>query len=349
MKAFAVLAAAATASAQVAPDSLTEAVNSIFDKYLPPRYGSQACPFTRISEQCEILNNTVTEVKSCHAACGHGDFKCHLACPKAKPTSVQELVELGSAMACHTLCGSDVSCHRTVCSCPFKKKMAACGKLADTIQCHKGGGNHLTCKLDEDAKALLLQEPWSLVQDVANHVVDYLLPLPAEQQATKDEVRGCHIGCRGDHACHKACPSGPFGILKDQCEALNTTVACHQSCKAQAMKCPFQKMACHMKCPMAMPASVEELKMLADHMACHVECGKDKQCHGSCVKPKLWTEKKETCAKYNSMVACHRDCKDHGHECHMSCPSVHISDQASLSLASPPGNVVKEAVSRLLI
>lgn len=349
MKIFAVFAGVTAASAQMPPGSWSEAVNNIFDKYLPPRHERQACPFTRISEQCEILNSTMTEVKACHATCGHGDFNCHLACPKAKPTSVQELVKLGEAMVCHKACGRDVSCHRTACSCPFGQRLAACGKLADTVQCHKAGGNHSTCSLDKDAKALLLQEPWSLVQDVANHVVDYLLPLPVEQQATEDEVRGCHMGCRGDHDCHKACPSGPFGILKGQCEALNTTAACHRSCKAQAIKCPFQNMACHMKCPMSMPASVEEFKLLAGHMACHVECGKDEQCHKSCVKPMLWTEKEEVCGNYKSMVACHRDCRGHGHECHRSCPSVHISDKASLSLASPPSNVVKDAVSRILI
>merc|ERR1711879_84870 len=88
-------------------------------------------------------------------------------------------------MVCHKSCRKEKACHEQ-CSCPFEQKQAACDNLAEVIACHKKGGNHHTCKLDQDAKELLLHEPWSLVRDVANHVVDHVLP--AEPLASCQEV-----------------------------------------------------------------------------------------------------------------------------------------------------------------
>mmetsp|Transcript_143805 Transcript_143805/g.400825 ORF Transcript_143805/g.400825 Transcript_143805/m.400825 type:complete len:349 (+) Transcript_143805:93-1139(+) len=347
MKAAVLLVAAAGASAQQeAPGELQRLVDGIFERYLPQEQKAHTCPFARIAEQCEQFNATLTQSRACHAACEHGDFKCHLKCPRARPTSVQELLRLGEAMVCHKSCGRDMLCHKTACACPFSRKQAACGKLAEAVECHRRGGNHTSCKLDEDAKELLLAEPWSLVKDVADHLVDFLAP-PAQQPATEEEVRGCHAHCGHDAACHRACPAGQRGVLKEQCALLDTAKACHQSCKSKESKCPFKKMACHMKCPLSMPSSVEELKATAEHMACHAECGQDRQCHQSCPKPRQWAEKKERCAEYNRVAACHKGCMSQGHECHLRCPSLHFPDAPQP--VSSLGGMVKEVVNSLLI
>jgi hypothetical protein len=252
------------------------------------------------------------------------------------------------AMLCHKACGEDRGCHMTGCTNPFEAKAAACGKLAEVVECHRQGGNHSVCRLDDDAKELLLHEPWSLVKDVADHVVDRLLPTPPEQQVTEDEVRSCHERCGPDYACHKGCPMGPWGILKDQCEALNATHACHRSCEEQETTCPFKKMSCHLNCPHMMPSSLRELKMAVDHMACHADCGISQECHESwCPLPELWDEKKAKCAEYDAMRACHASCKDHGPECHRACESFQFSGPAVRSMLSPPSQVVKEAVGAL--
>mmetsp|Transcript_732 Transcript_732/g.1955 ORF Transcript_732/g.1955 Transcript_732/m.1955 type:complete len:344 (-) Transcript_732:313-1344(-) len=343
MKGLMFLAAVAPGSAHFAPGSLQQTVDGIFEKYLPSKPEGRACPFVRISEQCDLFNTTMTEIKACHRACNHGVFECHLQCPKAKPTSVKELVRLGDAMICHKSCGRDKACHKHSCSCPFAQKHAACDKLAEVMECHEKGGDHHTCKLDQDAKELLLHEPWSLVQDVTNHVVDHVLP--AAPIASCEEVRSCHKSCGHDHACHKVCPRGAMGALKEQCAALNETKACHQSCEAQGINCPFQKFSCHMKCPMSMPASVEELKGTASHMACHTECGSDVQCHHSCPMPVTWAEKKEKCAEYAEVAECHKGCGGR-HECHMQCPSIELRGGPS---PTSPNALVKEVLSQLII
>jgi hypothetical protein len=265
------------------------------------------------------------------------------------PTSVRELVKMKDSMLCHKACGQDRECHKTSCTCPFEEKVAACGKLAEVIECHKKGGTHSTCRLDADAKELLLHEPWSLAKDVAYHVVDKLIPTDPDQQATEEVVRSCHQGCGPDYACHKGCPMGPWGILKDQCEALNATHACHRSCEEQETTCPFKKMSCHLKCPHMMPSSLRELKMAVDHMACHAGCGDSQACHQSCPLPELWAEKKATCVEYDKMRACHVNCRGHAHECHQSCESFKFEGRAVLSMLSPSSRVFEEAVDVLLI
>merc|ERR1711920_1145252 len=110
------------------------------------------------------------------------------------------------------------------------------------------------------------------------------------------------------------------------------------------------KMSCHTKCPHMMPSSLRELKMAADHMACHADCGSAQKCHESCPRPELWDEKKAKCAEYDAMRACHAGCKDQGHECHHACcESFQFNGRAVRSMLSPPAQVVKEAVSALLI
>jgi len=368
MSAAVLFAAAALASAQAAPGGLQELVDGIFEKYLPPaatwqevkacraKCGEDAscvahcpqytCPWARISAQCGSFNSTRATARECHEACGHGDFACHFKCPMSKPTSLKELRQLGDAVACHAKCGHDRVCHKTACACPFAEKQALCAKLDGVVECHRNGGSHSTCKLDREAKELLLAEPWSLVKDVADHVVDHLLPLPDGQQATEEEVRECHMHCGFDSACHKACPSGPYGIVKDHCEALDTTTACHRSCGGIA--CPFGKMKCHMTCPMSMPSSVRELKDLADHIACHSECGRDEACHKSCLISDMWARKVQRCGQYDAMVACHKGCAQQPH-CHASCPRIDMEGAAMKSLATPPGNVVKEVVSTIIM
>lgn len=352
----------AAAAAEV---NVQQVVDDLFDKYLPqkatweevkacrakcgddkechascPKYD---CPFKRITAQCDLFNSTMTVSKECHKACDHHDFACHFKCPMAMPTSVKELQKIGESMLCHTRCGRDKTCHKSACPKPWSEKQERCDKLETVVSCRRNGGSHSTCpKLDNETTMQLLQEPQSFVKDIADHIVDYLLPLPAGQEATKEEVRACHMKCGHDFACHKACPTGAWGILKDQCTALDTAHTCHQTCRKLVTKCPAAKMKCHLKCPMSMPASVKELKYLTEHVACHTTCGEDKSCHHNCPKS-MWSEKKVRCEAYNHMMACHRGCS-HDRECHMTCP--HPSDLSAFNeVSNEPNGLVKDLIS----
>jgi len=344
MKAPVLLAVVAVASAhqEVPPGALQQLVEDVFERYLPGEQRGDVC--RRMVEQCQLFTSHLDEVRACHRDCGHGAFQCHLKCPKAKPTTVKELVNLGEAMVCHKSCGTDGPCHKA-CACPFKRKQEACGTLAEAVECHKRGGNHSTCRMDKDAVDFLLAEPWSLVQDVANHVVDFVLP-PVSPLASQQEVHSCHAGCGHDRACHQACPKGQWGALKEQCTTLDAQRACHKACKLQETTCPFKKMSCHMACPKSMPESIEELKATAEHMACHVDCGKDQQCHKSCPVARQWTERKQKCAEYERVSACHKGCRSQGLDCHAQCPHTLFPDVPPA--ASSPGSMVKEFVSLLI-
>merc|ERR1712129_468780 len=114
---------------------------------------------------------------------------------------------------------------------------------------------------------------------------------------------------------------------------------------AQEIKCPFKKMKCHMICPSSMPASVEELKLTAEHMACHTECGKDEKCHKSCGSPKMWTQRKERCAEHERVASCHRNC-GHDHWCHASCPRMSFFEKELTPAANAPGSLAKEVLDK---
>merc|ERR1719421_2313781 len=222
-------------------------------------------------------------------------------------------------MVCHKRCGHDKSCHKA-CKCPWAEKHARCEKLEAVTECFKSGGSHSTCPhLDEETKKELMQDPWSLPADIANHVIDYLLPVPKEQQASPDEVKACHMRCGHDRECHKKCPSGMYGLLKGQCNAMDGARKCHKGCEQSETKCPFKKIECHFKCPSAMPTSVMELKEMTDHVRCHTGCGQDKACHKACPNH-IWEAKKAQCMKYHEMVGCHMRC-GMSHDCHRGCPN----------------------------
>eukprot|EP00931_Biecheleriopsis_adriatica_P074426 TRINITY_DN48484_c0_g1_i1.p1 TRINITY_DN48484_c0_g1~~TRINITY_DN48484_c0_g1_i1.p1 ORF type:complete len:348 (+),score=71.34 TRINITY_DN48484_c0_g1_i1:73-1116(+) len=347
MKASVVLLAIAVAIAsghqEVTPGTLQQLVEGVFEKYLPMDQKGDVCK--RMVEQCQLFNDTWTGAKACHRACEHGDFQCHLKCPMAMPGTVKELAQLGEAMVCHKSCGKDRLCHKA-CKCPFSHKHKACGNLAEAVECHKRGGNHTTCRMEKDSVDFLLTEPWSLVQDVVNHVVDFLLP-PTLPLATEQEVHSCHAGCGRDHACHHACPKGQWGALKEQCVTLDSQIACHKACKTQETACPFKKMSCHMRCPKSMPESIEEVKAMAEHMACHFDCGKDHQCHKSCPVAEQWTERKEKCAKYELVSACHKGCHGQGYDCHVQCPHTAFPDTPPT--ANSTNSMIKEVVTSLLV
>jgi hypothetical protein len=225
------------------------------------------------------------------------------------------------------------------------ERQERCGKLLDIVACFHRGGSHSTCPhLDDETKTQLLEEPESLVKDIADHVVDYLLPLPAGQEATREQVKACHMKCGHDFACHKACPTGSWGIVKDQCTTLDAASSCHQACEHLVTKCPVAKMKCHFKCPMSMPASVKELKYVTEHVACHTTCGHDKGCHETCPNS-VWSQKKAQCMAYNNMMACHRGC-GHVGECHMACPHL---DEESLKEASEPNSLMKEVIGTVVV
>jgi hypothetical protein len=372
MKFLIFLAITAGASA----DSVQEVVDNLFDKYLPqkvtwadvkachlkckeeshvkadawachkacPKYD---CPFKRISEQCDLFNTTLTEKKACHRACGH-DYKCHFKCPKAMPTTMKELKVLGQAMACHKQCGHDRACHKACHkeSNPWQEKQERCEKLATVVSCMRNGGSCATCPhLDEETKTQLMQEPWNLAKDVANHVVDYVFPLPAGQELSVEEVKACHARCAGDVACHKSCPEGVFGRFKDQCETLNETSSCHSACEQMETKCPVKKAECHFKCPMSMPTSVRDLKGLAEHTLCHAACGQNKTCHEACPNSN-WDEKKSHCMHYNEMVSCHKKCSGVS-ACHATCPELPHAALNELKMA--PSNLAKDLVNTLIV
>jgi hypothetical protein len=253
----------------------------------------------------------------------------------AKPTTIKELQMWGQAMVCHMQCGHDHNCHKEChkSTNPWADKQARCEKLHAIVMCHHSGGSHFTCPhLDEKTKTELMQEPWSLVKDVANHVADYLLPLPQGQEVSVEVVRACHMGCGADFACHKNCPKGVFGRFHDKCNTVEEASACHQTCEHSEIMFPFEKMECHWKCPMSMPTSVKEFKGLTDHVLCHSTCGHDKLCHKTCPNS-TWNEKKAQCKQYDEMVACHKQCV--GHACHSSCPRLndHILNDVKNSIA----------------
>jgi len=333
MRAIIFVAIAAVASAA----TVQEVVDNLFDKYLPPKAtweevkacrakcneeeGCLAacpkyeCPFKRISAQCDLFNSSMASSKACHHACEH-DFACHFKCPMAAPTSMKELKAMGEAMACHKQCGHDHACHKN-CNCPWKEKHARCEKLEAVVTCMRDGGSHSTCPhLDEETKTSLMQEPWSLAKDIANHVADYLLP--QEMEVSHEEVKACHMKCGWDRECHHKCPGGPWKKLKEECDTLDQASACHHACEQSGIKCPFKKTECHFKCPSSMPSSVKELKGLTDHVICHTTCGQDKTCHGACPNSN-WDEKKAQCEKFQEISACHKRC-GMDHSCHHNCP-----------------------------
>jgi hypothetical protein len=191
----------------------------------------------------------------------------------------------------------------------------------------------------------LMQEPWSLVKDVANHIVDYLIPMADGHDASVEEVKACHMQCKFDVACHKSCPKGVFGRFHDKCDALEKASSCHHLCEHADLKCPVKKMKCHFKCPMSMPASVKELKGLIDHMLCHSSCGQDKTCHENCPSSN-WFEKQAHCRQYDRMVACHKLCGGQ-HACHASCP--HLDTNILNDVKPVSSNIIKELVNTLVV
>jgi hypothetical protein len=208
------------------------------------------------------------------------------------------------------------------------------------------GGSHSTCPhLDEETKTQLMQEPWSLVKDIGNHVADRLLQLPEGQEVSVEKVGACHKQCGADIMCHKKCPKGVFGRFKDECETLDAASMCHRACKQSETKCPFKKMECHFKCPMSMPTSVTELKGLTDHVLCHTTCGQDKKCHETCPNSN-WEEKKAHCIQYSEMVACHKQCAG-DHSCHATCPQ--LSNEVLNEVKKAPKNVIKEVLDTFIV
>jgi hypothetical protein len=357
----------AVACVPAVASSVEEVVDGLFAKYLPQKAtweevkmcrekcgqeeGCVAgcpkfeCPWKRIKEQCDIFNSTVAAAKTCHQTCQH-DFACHFNCPMARPTTLKELHEIGEAMVCHTQCGKDKACHKSKCTNPWEEKHARCEQLEAAAACYKSGGSHSSCPhLDNETKMALMAEPWSLVKDLMNHVVDYILPLPQEQQVSVEAVRACHVQCGQNVACHKACPVGIFGRFKERCASLDAASACHKACADSKTECPFKKHECHFKCPMSMPTSVKELRGLTGHVLCHTTCGKDKACHLACPNS-VWSEKKEQCKAYDNMMACHHAC-GHSHTCHASCP--HLPEQMLNEVAQEPSSLVKDVIDVLVV
>lgn len=350
--------------------SVKEVVDNLFDKYLPQKATWEEvkacrgkcnkdevcigacpefkCPFERIVAQCDLFNSSMTDAKACHHGCGH-DFACHFKCPMAQPTTIKELKLVGEAMVCHKKCGHDHECHKACChggANPWAEKQARCEKLHTVVMCHHSGGSHSTCPhLDENTKTELMQEPWSIVKDMADHVADYLLPLSDGQEVSVEAVRACHMSCGRDGPCHKQCPKGVFGRFHDKCDQLEDAGTCHQTCEQAEIKCPFKKMQCHFKCPMAMPTSVKELKGLTDHVVCHATCGGDKMCHKTCPNSN-WEEKKSQCKQYHDMAQCHKKCAG-DHNCHASCPR--LNDQILNDVKQEPTSIVKEVIDVLVV
>lgn len=357
MKASLLLAGFAVASGREAPGALQQLVEAVFERYLP---SEKTAVCKRMVHDCELFTERQTEIKACFDDCAASDLEhatklqCYMKCPHNEPTTVQELALFGKHMACSKACGKDRACHEACADaiafphggCPFSRKQKSCRNLMEAVECHKRGGNHTACAMDKDAVEFLLAEPWSLVKDVSNHAVDFILP-PAPLGATQEEVHSCHKSCGYDGACHRACPTGKWGVLQQQCETLDAQKACHKDCKSQELECPFKKMSCHMKCPKSMPESIEEFKATVEHMACHADCGKDKPCHESCPTARQWTERKEKCAEYKLVSACHKGCHGQGFGCHAQCPHAALPDKASA--AGSPGSLVKEVVGSLLI
>jgi len=346
---------------------LEEVVDGLFEKYLPQkatwaevkRCREQCgkdksclagcptfeCPWKRIKEQCDIFNSSVAAAKTCHQTCQH-DFACHFKCPMSSPTTMDELGELAGAMVCHTQCGKDKACHKSKCSNPWERKHHLCGQLEAVAACHRNGGSHSSCpQLDHETKAALMAEPWSLVKDIMNHVVEKVVPIPEEHQVSMEEVKSCHIQCGHDFACHKACPVGIFGRFKEQCATLDAASACHKACVDSKTECPFKKHECHFKCPMSMPTSVKELRGITGHVLCHKTCGKDKACHKACPNS-VWSEKMEQCKSYHNIMACHQSC-GHSHICHANCP--HMSEQMLNEASQEPTSLAKDIINVLVV
>uniref|UniRef100_A0A6U6QTD0 TRAF-type domain-containing protein n=1 Tax=Zooxanthella nutricula TaxID=1333877 RepID=A0A6U6QTD0_9DINO len=366
MRAVAVFTLAAGAAAS----SVQEVVDGLFDDYLPQKVPWESvkacrgscgvdeaclarcphyeCPFKRISKQCDILETSMATVKACHQTCDHHDFACHFNCPMTTPTSLKEVGGLAKAMACHAHCGGNKTCHRSSCAKPWAKRHEHCQELEAVVACHRNSstGRAACPRLKPSTKQALLQEPPSLVKDIMNHVVDHILPLPQGQGATTEEVRACHMGCGADHGCHKRCPAGAFGRVKDQCGTLKEAHTCHTACKHLETACPVKKAECHFKCPVSMPTSVRELKGLTDHVICHMSCGSDGACHKGC-PASVWARKQAQCEVYDAMVACHKACGHHSHSCHASCPR--LPTDMLEEFPEQPRSLAKEIIDVLVV
>lgn len=261
---------------------------------------------------------------------------------------MRELQGFGKAMVCHSQCGHDHACHK---AChkdanPWQEKRARCEKLDAVVACLQNGGSHSTCpRLDAETRTQLMQEPWSLPKDIANHVMDYLMPLPEGQEVPIEEVKACHMRCGHDGACHKNCPKGVFGRFADECDKIDETSACHSACEQTEIKCSVKKAECHFKCPMSMPTSVKEAKGLADHMLCHATCGQNRTCSDSCPHSH-WDEKKSQCMKYQEMVSCHKGCGGE-HSCHATCPR--LDNGIVYKMKQAPSNLAKDLTDILLV
>jgi hypothetical protein len=158
-----------------------------------------------------------------------------------------------------------------------------------------------------------------------------------------EAVRSCHMRCGHDHACHQVCPTGAWGRIGDQCRELDVSHSCHKECAQQETQCQFAKMKCHLNCPMAMPNSVKELKELADHVACHTECGKDAPCHNSC--PDVWSSRHARCESFNKVRECHMSC-GLSPDCHAQCPHM---EETVAAAEKEPRNLVKDVLRVLIV
>jgi len=296
-------------------------------------------PFQRIVSQCNVFNSYSQMPRRARIGADT------IVLAFARPTTIKELEMTGQAMVCHMKCGHDNKCQKA-CFNPWAEKRAQCANLHAIVMCHQEGGSHSSCPhLDAKIKTELMQEPWGLVKDIGNHVVDYLLPLLGSQEVSVEAVRACHMRCGDDLPCHKRCPKGVFGRFQDKCNTLEQASVCHKTCEDSENNGPFNKMECHHECPMSMPTSVRELKGLMDHVLCHSTCGEDQVCHEACPNSN-WGEKMSQCKQYDEMLACHKQCALDG-TCHASCPW--LSDQTLNDIKRKPTNIVKGVLDVLVV
>eukprot|EP00448_Togula_jolla_P003610 CAMPEP_0170614116 /NCGR_PEP_ID=MMETSP0224-20130122/24628_1 /TAXON_ID=285029 /ORGANISM="Togula jolla, Strain CCCM 725" /LENGTH=424 /DNA_ID=CAMNT_0010939751 /DNA_START=60 /DNA_END=1334 /DNA_ORIENTATION=+ len=302
-------------------------------------------PWLHLQQKCEKFE----PILSCHKKCWH-DHACHMKCPL--PTCPKKAEKIKMALQCHGACAhGDHDCHRN-CPRPFHMFAQKCQVLQESLTCHKGCDHgdvacHHACpkmmKLWEHSESkeplqkepvvkLLPQEPKEklpvveLTPEVAEQVHHQEswgfhdehhdnMRLHRFHMAMGDKMRAmkkCHMDCKHDDACHKACPK-PWKSFEEKCDDVQAVQACHKSC--------HHDHACHVQCPLPKcPKLAEKVKAT---IQCHEACAPgDHSCHHSCHSHSTLPEMSEKCQKLHDVLSCHKECGLVDFKCHHSCPKM---------------------------
>jgi len=74
--------------------------------------GGIACHKRCPQPKCPWMARRMQAAQACHHGCGHGNFKCHMSCPRPLVKLVRKCHRLEEVIKCHRQCGhGDRACH----------------------------------------------------------------------------------------------------------------------------------------------------------------------------------------------------------------------------------------------